>query len=475
MTEITEMSLAELLEKRESGEISPADIAGAFQKRIAEYEPEIEAFTALAENFVGRVKQGDGRLKGVPIAVKDNMATSNLPTTCASKTLKDYTPPYDATAVEKLKSAGAVVAGKTNMDEFAMGSTTEFSALQVTKNPWNLSHVPGGSSGGSAAAVAADMVPAALGSDTGGSIRQPAAFSGVVGLKPTYGVVSRYGLVAFASSLDQIGPITRSVEDAAIMLNIISGHDSRDSTSAAIDYPDYTSRLDRDVAGLIFGLPREYLQLDIDDEVKDRIEEAAGRLEEAGAEIRDISLPSVDRMLAAYYIISPAEASSNLARYDGVQYGERKDADSIEEMYNRTRSSGLGPEVKRRIMLGTYALSAGFQDDLYKQALRVRTLIKESYQQVFADVDIIMTPTTPTPAFRLEEEQDPIDVYYTDMFTVPANITGLPAISLPAGFSGERLPVGVQFIADAFGEPQLLQAARGLEKMLDLPSAAKLD
>ncbi len=475
MREITDMSLAELLEKRESGEISPADIAGAYQKRIAEYEPEIEAFTALTENFAESVKQDEGRLKGVPVAVKDNMATSNLPTTCASKVLKDYTPPYDATAVEKLKSAGAVVAGKTNMDEFAMGSTTEFSAQQVTKNPWNLSHVPGGSSGGSAAAVAAEMVPAALGSDTGGSIRQPAAFSGVVGLKPTYGVVSRYGLVAFASSLDQIGPITRSVEDAAIMLNIISGHDSRDSTSAAIDYPDYTSRLDRDVAGLTFGLPREYLQLDIDEEVKARIEEAAGRLEEAGAEIRDISLPSVDRMLAAYYIISPAEASSNLARYDGVQYGERKEADSIEEMYNRTRSSGLGPEVKRRIMLGTYALSAGFQDDLYKQALRVRTLIKESYQQVFSDVDIIMTPTTPTPAFRLEEEQDPIDVYYTDMFTVPANITGLPAISLPAGFSGEGLPVGVQFIADAFSEPQLLQAARGLEKILDLPSGAKLD
>ncbi|SDL85740.1 Asp-tRNA(Asn)/Glu-tRNA(Gln) amidotransferase subunit GatA [Halarsenatibacter silvermanii] len=472
MQDIIKFSLAELIDRREEGEISPREITEVYRERLEELDGKIGAFVDLNDEIT---PAGEGELAGIPVALKDNMATSNLSTGCASEILEDYQPPYDAAVVEKLKEAGAFLIGKTNMDEFAMGSTTEFSAQKVTRNPWNLDHVPGGSSGGSAAAVAAGFVPAALGSDTGGSIRQPAAFSGVVGLKPTYGLVSRYGLIAFASSLDQIGPLARNVEDAAILLNIISGHDKRDSTSADIDHPDYLKNLDRGVSNFTFGLPEGYLDLDIDNDVKQAVRDSIKALEKAGAEVIEVELPSLDQMLAAYYVIAPAEASSNLARYDGVQYGKRQEAEELEEMYFETRSLGFGPEVKRRIMLGTYALSAGYQDDLYKQALKVRTIIKEAYQEVFEKVDMLLTPTAPTPAFAVGEEQDPLDVYYTDVFTVPCNITGFPGISLPAGFNDEGLPLGVQLISSSFNEVELLQAASGLEKLLDTPSLAKLD
>ncbi len=474
MEEIVKHSLTELQEKRDKGELTAEEITSAFQQRIEKLEDDIQAFTSCRED-PGEDISTSGPLAGIPLAIKDNMATKDLPTTCASNILQDYSPPYNATVVEKVLEAGAGLAGKANMDEFAMGATTEFSYFKPTRNPWDLEHVPGGSSGGSAAAVAAGMVPAALGSDTGGSIRQPAAFTGVVGLKPTYGAVSRYGLFAFASSLDQIGPLTRTVEDAAHIMNIISGHDKRDSTSADINYPDYTSRLHRDVSELTFGLPEQYLELDIDSEIKSSVEQAVKELKQRGAEVKNIELPPIDQALAAYYIIAPAEASSNLARYDGVQYGNRQEADSIEEMYQETRREGFGPEVKRRIMLGTYALSAGYQDALYKQALKVRTLLKQSFEEKFSQVDIIITPTTPASAFKLGAEQDPVDVYYTDMFTVPANITGMPGISLPAGFDQKGLPIGIQLIADAFQEPRLLQAASGIEEIFDVPTIANID
>ncbi len=474
MDEIVEFSLTELNEKKAAGKIAPGDIAEAFSRRMQELEDEIGAFTNIDDNFAENISSS-GTLAGIPVAIKDNMATKKLPTTCASHILQDYSIPYNATVVDKLLTEGAVLPGKTNMDEFAMGSTTEYSSFKTTRNPWNTQHVPGGSSGGSAAAVAAGMVPAALGSDTGGSIRQPAAFTGVIGLKPTYGAVSRYGLFAYASSLDQIGPLTRSVEDAALLMNIISGHDSRDSTSANIDYPDYTSRLSRDVSELTFGLPEQYLELDIDRDVKEAVNSTVEELRACGAEIKKIELPPIDQALAAYYIIAPAEASSNLARYDGVQYGNRKSGDTMEEMYKRTRSEGFGPEVKRRIMLGTYALSAGYQDALYKQALKVRTIIKQSFQQVFDEVDIIITPTTPTSAFEIGAEQDPVEIYHTDMFTVPLNITGLPGISLPVKFDEKGLPLGIQLISDAFQEPKLLQAARGVEDIFAVPTLANLD
>ncbi len=474
MKSIRNLTLKEIIQKRDSGELSEEEIIKSFRERIEEVEGDIRAFVNLNEHM-GKNEDtaNSGLLSGVPVAVKDNMTTSDLPTTCCSRILEDYNPPYDAAAVEKLRDEGAVLPGKTNMDEFAMGATTEYSHYGESRNPWDLEHVPGGSSGGSAAAVAAGMVPAALGSDTGGSIRQPAAFCGVVGLKPTYGVVSRYGLIAFASSLDQIGPLTRSVEDAALLLNVISGHDERDSTSADIEYPDYTSRLDRGLSDLTFGIPREYIERDIDEEVKEAVKETAGAAEREGADVREISLPPVDQALAAYYIICPAEASSNLARYDGVQYGMRSSSDSVEEMYKKTRSSGFGPEVKRRIMLGTYSLSAGYQDDLYRQALKVRTLISQSYREVFEDVDVIITPPSPSPAAAIGEDLDPVEVYHGDMYTVPLNITGLPGVSLPVGFNRKGLPLGVQLIGSAFSEHKLLQAAAGLESLMDVPTSVE--
>ncbi len=472
---IYEMTLAQLIAAREEKELKPEEILAAFAERTAAVEDKVASFVDIIPDFASKEDQENGILQGIPVALKANMATRELTTSCASKMLAEYKTPYESTVASKIKKEGGAIVAKTNMDEFAMGSTTEHSALQTTKNPWNLNHVPGGSSGGAAAAVAAGEVPCALGSDTGGSIRQPASFCGVVGLKPTYGVVSRYGLVAFASSLDQIGPIARTVEDAALMLNIISGHDEKDSTSAAMEYPDYRQGLDKDLAGLTFGLPGSYLEMDIDEEVKSKVQKAVREIKEAGAEVKEIELPPVDLALAAYYIIATAEASSNLARYDGVRYGAREEAGNVMEMFAKTRSKNLGPEVKRRIMLGTYALSAGYQDELYKKALKVRTIIKDKYAQVFEEVDLILGPNSPTPAFKLGEDKNPLDVYYADIFTVPVNISGFPALSLPAGFTEQGLPLSVQLIGPAFGEVKLLQAARGLEKRLAVPTLATLD
>ena len=473
---IYEMTLAGLIEARDSKRIKPGEILAAFQARTEEVEDRVRSFLDRPRDLAAEYEDSkNGKFAGIPVALKANMATRKLTTSCGSSILEDYRTPYQSTVADKITGSGGVIAGKTNMDEFAMGSTTEHSAYQVTRHPWNLDHVPGGSSGGSAAAVAAGEVPCALGSDTGGSIRQPAAFCGVVGFKPTYGVVSRYGLAAFASSLDQIGPLTRTVEDAAITLNIISGVDPLDSTSARIDHPDYTGKLDQDIAGMSFGLPSSYLEMDIDEEIRNQVLEAAEKLREAGAEVREIELPPADLALAAYYIIATAEASSNLARYDGVQYGTRQSGDNVRDMFVNTRSSSFGPEVKRRIMLGTFALSSGYQDELYKKALKVRTVIKEKYEKVFSEVDIILGPNSPAPAFKIGEDMDPLDVYYTDIFTVPVNISGFPALSLPAGFSEQGMPLSVQLIGPAFGEVELLQAARGLEKRLDVPTLAAVE
>lgn len=405
-----------------------------------------------------------GLLAGIPFAAKDNLCVEGVPTTCASRILEGYVPPHTATAVRRIETAGGVLIGKANLDEFAMGSSTENSGFHPTHNPWDLTRVPGGSSGGSAAAVAAGFVPYALGSDTGGSIRQPAAFCGVVGLKPTYGLVSRFGLVAFASSLDQIGPLTRSVEDAAIVLQGIAGWDELDSTSVQVDIPDYLASLTGDVAGLRVGVPAEYFETDMDQGVRDRVMEALDTLRRLGAEVRTIRLPHTRYALSAYYLIAPAEASSNLARYDGVRFGVRaKDAPNLLAMYERTRSAGFGPEVKRRILIGTYALSSGYYDAYYKRAQQVRTLIRQDFQTAFAEVDVIVSPTTPTPAFRFGEKADPLTMYLNDIYTIPVNLAGLPAISVPCGLQ-DGLPVGLQLIGRPFDETTLLRAAHAYEQ-----------
>lgn len=472
--EIYEMNLRQLIDARDAGKLTSEEITDAFINRIDDVDEDVKGFISrLADSSEAEIKE-IGDLRGIPIAVKDNMATLDFPTSCCSKLLEGYTTPYEGTAIKKLKEAGAIIAGKTNMDEFAMGSSTENSGFMTSRNPWNLDHLPGGSSGGSAAVVAAGEVPAALGSDTGGSIRQPAAFSGLVGLKPTYGSVSRYGLVAFASSLDQIGPLTRNVKDAALMLNILAGNDKMDSTSAEIEHPDYLEEIEQDISGFRFGVPKGYLELELHPDVKARVEEAIDKIEEKGGEVVEVELPPADQALAIYYIIAPAEASSNLARFDGVRYGQRLGDGDIEEMYQKTRNEGFGSEVKRRIMLGTYALSAGYQDELYKKALKVRTLIRDQYKAVFEEVDFIITPTCPTPAFKMGEERDPLETYLTDIFTVPANITGSPAISLPAGFSEDGLPVGIQLIGSAFSEKRLLQAANSIENILDINNPVQL-
>ena len=467
--ELYNLSISELKTKLNSGEINAKEVNKTFQKRISDVDEKINSFLKLTDLKENRGKSDNNSLVNIPVAIKDNMSLKDVETTCGSKILKGYKPPYNATVVDKLKESGANILGKTNMDEFAMGSSTENSAFKQTKNPWNLNRVPGGSSGGSAAAVAAGEVPVALGSDTGGSIRQPAAFCGVVGLKPTYGLVSRYGLVAFASSLDQIGPFTRNVEDSALVMNAISGHDPKDSTSISKEIPDYTKYLNEDVKGMKIGIPKEYFNLDIDDEVEKNIREAIEKLKEAGAEVEEVDLLSAEYSLAAYYIIAPAEASSNLARYDGVRYGLRSDkADDIETMFKNTRSEGFGNEVKRRILLGTYALSSGYYDAFYLKAQKVRTLIKEDFERVFEDYDLLISPTSPTTAFELDSEQTPLEMYHQDIFTVPVNIAGLPAISIPSGFDNKGLPIGLQMIGPHFGEGKILQAAYTLEKILDL-------
>jgi aspartyl-tRNA(Asn)/glutamyl-tRNA(Gln) amidotransferase subunit A len=449
--------------------------------RIKRLEPSLSAFnTVIAERALDRARALDaagssGPLHGVPIALKDNLCTAGVPTTASSKILSGFVPPYSATVVARLEQAGAVVVGKTNLDEFAMGSSTENSALGPTRNPWDVTRTPGGSSGGSAAAVAARMVTVALGSDTGGSIRQPAGLCGIVGLKPTYGRVSRYGLLAFASSLDQIGPLTLTVEDAALVLQVIGGFDAHDATSSPEPMPDVMSALTGDVTGLRIGVPRAFLGEGVDAAVLEAFEAALQVLTARGATVVDIELPHAGYGIPVYYLIATAEASSNLARYDGVRYGHRTrldKEDGLKQMYERTRNEGFGPEVKRRIMLGTYVLSAGYYDAYYLKAQQVRTLLRQDYDRAFDRVDVVATPTTPTPAFKLgEKTSDPVQMYLNDIFTVSANLTGLPSISVPCGFSGtgepgagSRLPIGLQITGRAFDEATVLRAADAYQR-----------
>lgn len=443
---------------------------------IEEVEPIVRAYLLLdregamrkAQELDTRLKKGGklGLLAGIPIAIKDNMCTSGLKTTCASRVLENFVSPYDAHVVERLKEADAMIIGKTNLDEFAMGSSTENSAFKLTRNPWDPKRIPGGSSGGSAAAVSAGMALMALGSDTGGSVRQPAALCGVTGLKPTYGRVSRYGLVAFGSSLDQIGPITRDVRDAALLLQVIAGCDLRDSTSADVPVPDYLKEIEKPVKGLRLGLPREYFMEGLNEEVRRAIEEAVKVYKGLGVNIQEISLPHTPYAVAVYYIIATAEASSNLARYDGVRYGYRaSNTQNIIEMYSRSRVEGFGREVKRRIMLGTYALSSGYYEAYYLKASKVRNLIRQDFSSAFEAVDLILCPTSPTPAFKLGERlANPLEMYLSDVYTIPANLAGIPAISIPCGFTRENLPIGLQLMARPFEEAGLLQVARAYER-----------
>ncbi len=475
------MTARELRDALAAGEVRAADAADACLARIDALEPRLKAFLSLdpdgaraaAAEIDRRRDAGEalGPLAGLPVAVKDNMCTADgQPTTCASRILDRWRAPYEADVVERLRAAGAVIVGKTNLDEFAMGSSCENSAYAPTRNPWDTDRVPGGSSGGSAAAVAARMVPVALGSDTGGSIRQPGALCGVVGLKPTYGRVSRYGLVAFASSLDQIGPITRTVEDAALVLGVIAGHDRRDSTSVDEPVPDYLAALDEPIKGLKLGVPRQFFGEGLDPEVERAVRDALAVYERLGATLVEVDLPlATDHAIAAYYLVAPSEASSNLARYDGVHYGIRStDHEDMIDMMLRTRSVGFGAEVKRRIMLGTYALSSGYYDAYYKKALRVRRLIRRDYDRVFGEVECLVGPTSPTAAFRLgERTADPLAMYLSDLYTVSASLAGLPCISVPCGFTEAGLPIGLHLQADVFTEPRLLAVARAYERETD--------
>jgi aspartyl-tRNA(Asn)/glutamyl-tRNA(Gln) amidotransferase subunit A len=447
--------------------LDPRKILDQLFNRIAAVDSRIKAFVLVNKN-AAQVKTG-GALSGIPVVVKDNICVKGEDTTCASKILKGFKPPNDATVVRKLKEAGAVLMGKANMDEFAFGSSCETSCYGPTHNPWDLERIPGGSSGGSAAAVAGDEAIMALGSDTGGSIRQPASLCGVVGLKPTYGRVSRYGLIAFASSLDQIGPITKDVTDSAILLGAIAGHDEMDSTSVDIPVPDYTKALVNDVKGLRIGVPKEYFIKGIDRDVQESVKRAIEIYKDLGAVVVDISLPHTEYAVSAYYIIGPAEASSNLARFDGVQYGLRaEDAKDLIDMYIKTRSKGFGNEAKRRILLGTYCLSSGYYDAYYLKAQKVRTRIKEDFEKAFKACDCIATPTTPTPAFKIgEKANDPLSMYLSDIFTIPANLAGLPGISIPCGFSSGNLPIGLQIIAKPFAEETIFRAAYTFEQNTD--------
>lgn len=439
-------------------------IIGSLAHRVREVDSKVNAYVQFDPQ---KIQRGNAAapLAGVPISVKDNICTRGWETTCASKILKGFIPPYDATVVEKLRKAGATIFGKCNMDEFAFGSSCETSAYGPTRNPWDLSRVPGGSSGGSAAAVAAGEAIAALGSDTGGSIRLPAAFCGVVGLKPTYGRVSRYGLVAFGSSFDQIGPITKTVEDSAILMNVIAGHDERDSTSAPFPVPDYTKALTRGVQGLRIGLPREFFVKGLDPEIEKSVREAAQVYQKMGAVIQEVSLPHTKYSVAVYYIVAVAEASSNLGRFDGVQYGLRAQNKNLRELYFETRDQGFGEEAKRRILLGTFVLSAGYYEAYYLKGQKVRTLIREDYTKAFDEVDLLLTPVSPTPPFKLGEKlTDPLTMYLSDIFTISVNLAGVPAMALPAGFTDSGLPIGMQLIARPFQEETIFQAAHAYEQ-----------
>ena len=454
------LTLTEILQMIKERKTSAKEVFFSLKKRIEEVEKYVNAYITVFDEEL----EEKGLLNGIPIAIKDNICMKDKRTTCASRILENFIPPYDATVVERLKKSGASFIGKTNMDEFAMGSSCETSHFGPTKNPWNISYIPGGSSGGSAAAVASGEAICALGSDTGGSIRQPAALCGVVGMKPTYGRVSRYGLVAFASSLDQIGPITRTVEDTALLLNIICGKDERDSTSADVPVPDFRKALNRDIRDVKIGVYEKGLE-DCSKAVKENFKKAEDVFAGLGAELIPVDLPHLEYAVADYYIIAPAEASSNLARYDGVRYGFQQWRDDLMEMYRETRSSGFGNEVKRRILLGTYVLSSGYYDAYYLKAQKVRTLIKEDFDKAFDRVKAIILPTSPAEAFRLGERiNDPLKMYLSDIFTIPANLAGLPAISVPMGLSEDCLPVGLQIVGRAFCEDEIISIAHAFER-----------
>jgi aspartyl-tRNA(Asn)/glutamyl-tRNA(Gln) amidotransferase subunit A len=466
------LTIADLQSVLRRREVSPQEVVDALRARIDAIDPEIGAYLSLDMEAAAEEAEKsnvDLPLGGVPIAIKDIINVIGQPCTCASKILNGYRSSYDATVIRKLRAAGAIPFGKTNLDEFAMGSSTENSAMKLTRNPWDLSRVPGGSSGGSAAAVAADAAFGALGSDTGGSIRQPAALSGVVGLKPTYGRISRFGLVAFASSLDQIGPLTKTVRDAAVIMNAIAGHDPQDSTCLNEPVPDYTARLGRDLRGVRLGLPKEYLIEGIDSQVKTAIDAAVKQMSSLGAEIIEVSLPTTEYAIAVYYIVATAEASANLARFDGVRYGYRaENPKDMLDLYGRTREEGFGPEVKRRIILGTYVLSSGYYDAYYLRAQKVRELIRRDFARAFEKVDALVSPTSPVPAFKLGERvADPLQMYLADIFTIAANLAGICGISVPCGFAeedGHRLPIGLQFLGKALDEARILQIAHAYEQ-----------
>lgn len=468
-------SIKELHQQLIKKERSAVEITQEYLNNIETLEPKLHSFLCVTKELAletanktdAKIANGEeiGILEGIPIAVKDNMSTKGIRTTCGSKMLENFVPSYESSVTQKLRDTGAVILGKTNLDEFAMGSSTENSGYQVTANPWDITRVPGGSSGGSAAAVAANECVVALGSDTGGSIRQPASLCGVVGLKPTYGLVSRFGLVAYASSLDQIGPFGRTIEDSAILLGAIAGYDSKDSTSLKVEIPDYTQYLKPDIKGLKIGIIKETFGEGLDQIVADTVNKAIAQLKELGAEIKEISCPRFRYGLPLYYIIAPSEASANLARYDAVKYGLRKEADNLIEMYGKTREQGFGQEVKRRIMLGTYALSAGYYDAYYLKAQKVRTLIKQDFEAAFEDVDVLICPTSPSTAFKAGEKTDnPLSMYLSDLMTIPVNLAGLPGMSIPCGFDELNLPIGMQLISNVLREDLLFQVGYAYEQ-----------
>ncbi len=472
--ELHELTLHQLKLDLTEKKISSQEIMAAILKQIEAVDEKVKAFLTLnAEEALKKARQFDqqaweGAMAGLPFALKDNICTKGVRTTCASKMLENFVPTYDAAVVKKLYAEGGILVGKLNLDEFAMGSSTEGSAYFPTHNPWDLERVPGGSSGGAAAAVAADEIPFALGSDTGGSIRQPASYCGVVGLKPTYGRVSRWGVVAYASSLDQVGVISKDVRDAALVMNMIAGYDPLESTSVKIEVPDYTAALNSDIKGLKIAYPKEYFKQGVNEKVKETLKKALLKYEELGAHIEEVSLPHSEYALPAYYIIGPAEASSNLAKFDGIRYGLRDfSADNVTDLFSRSRQAGFGSEVKRRIMLGTYALSSGYYDAYYLKALKVRRLISDDFKKIFNGFDVIISPTTPTTAFKIGEQSDDIlTSYMNDILTVPVNMAGLPGMSIPCGFA-DGLPVGMQIIAKPFAETTLLKAAYAFEQATD--------
>jgi aspartyl-tRNA(Asn)/glutamyl-tRNA(Gln) amidotransferase subunit A len=478
MEEMLNKSIREVRDILRKREITSTELTRFYIDRIRKHDPHIRSYLNVTEELAMQQagvadrrieRMADGALTGIPFGIKDIFCTKGIETTCASRMLKGFVPPYDATVIKKLSDSGYVHLGRVNMDEFAMGSSTENSSFQTTRNPWDLSRIPGGSSGGSTAAVAAGLCAAALGTDTGGSIRQPAALCGVVGIKPTYGRVSRYGLVAFASSLDQIGPIARSVEDCALLLNVIAGHDPLDSTSIPEAAPDFTAGLGKEIKGLRIGMPEEYFVEGLDREVKAAVEASLKRFEGLGATIVPITLPHTEFAVAVYYIICTAEASSNLARYDGVKYGIRVEGKDIIDMYKKTRSEGFGKEVKRRIILGTYVLSSGYYDAYYRKAGQVRTLMRRDFDRAFGECDLIVTPVSPTTAFKIgEKTDDPLTMYLSDIYTIPVNLAGLPGLSLPCGFDAKGLPIGLQIIGKPLGEALMLQAASVFETEMNL-------